>query len=112
MKYEIKLTVEGKNFLQRSLENGSFKKNITEFVLSAAEGEKLVNLSYGEVTKRKRGEHLFADCGGVPRCVTCGCDEDDAFVGAAECTYGEKTTEQQRRDEKHGLYGGKLDVAN
>ena len=39
--------------------------------------------------KRKRGEHLFVPCGGYPRCVTCGCDEDDAFVGGQECTYGQ-----------------------
>ena len=38
--------------------------------------------------RRKAGQHRFADCGGNPRCVTCGCDEDDAFVGAEECTFG------------------------
>jgi len=38
--------------------------------------------------RRKAGEHRFADCGGYPRCVTCGRDEDDAFVGAEECTFG------------------------
>lgn len=37
--------------------------------------------------RRKSGEHRFADCGGCPRCVTCGADEDDAFVGGTECTY-------------------------
>jgi hypothetical protein len=31
-------------------------------------------------------EHIFADCGGFPRCTKCGCDEDDAFVGGQECT--------------------------
>jgi len=36
---------------------------------------------------RKSGQHLFADCGGVPRCVTCGCDEDDAYVANEKCTY-------------------------
>ena len=29
--------------------------------------------------------HVFADCGGVPRCIKCGCDEDDALVGGMEC---------------------------
>ena len=38
--------------------------------------------------RRKKGEHLFADCGGCPRCVTCGADEDDAFIGGQECDYG------------------------
>ena len=38
--------------------------------------------------RRKAGEHRFADCGGAPRCVTCGCDEDDAFVGGQECSFG------------------------
>ena len=38
--------------------------------------------------RRKAGQHSFADCGGNPRCVTCGCDEDDAFVGGEECTFG------------------------
>ena len=37
--------------------------------------------------RRKTGEHSFADCGGNPRCVTCGCDEDDAFVGGEKCTF-------------------------
>lgn len=40
--------------------------------------------------RRKRGEHRFADCGGVPCCVTCGCDEDDAFIGGQECSYQQK----------------------
>lgn len=44
--------------------------------------------------RRKRGEHRFADCGGLPKCVTCGCDEDDAFVGGQECTYGQKQDRQ------------------
>lgn len=42
--------------------------------------------------RRKRGEHRFADCGGLPRCITCGCDEDDAFVGGEECSYGKNWT--------------------
>lgn len=29
--------------------------------------------------------HLFADCGGSPRCTKCGCDEDDAYVGGQPC---------------------------
>jgi hypothetical protein len=37
--------------------------------------------------KRKSGEHEFAACGGHPRCVTCGADEDDAFVGGEPCSY-------------------------
>lgn len=51
--------------------------------------------------------HDFVDCGGVPRCSKCGCDEDDAFVGGEPCN-----DEQQRRDEKNGLYGEHDDVAN
>ena len=40
---------------------------------------------------RKRGEHLFLDVVGiVPHCLTCNCDEDDAFVGGQECSYGQK----------------------
>jgi hypothetical protein len=38
--------------------------------------------------RRKAGQHSFADCGGYPRCVTCGKDEDDAFVGGEECSFG------------------------
>lgn len=41
--------------------------------------------------RRKSGEHLFSNpTDGIPRCITCGCDEDDAFVGGQECSYGEK----------------------
>ena len=41
--------------------------------------------------RRKRGEHHFSNpTNGIPRCVTCGCDEDDAFVGGEECSYGQK----------------------
>jgi len=36
---------------------------------------------------RQTGEHLWAPCGGFPRCVTCGCDEDDAHVGGQECSF-------------------------
>ena len=39
---------------------------------------------------RESGQHHFVPCGGVPRCATCGCDEDDAFVGGEECTYQER----------------------
>ena len=54
--------------------------------------KKLDNLVVGMVlgvipSPRKAGEHSFADCGGAPRCVTCGADEDDAFVGGAVCTF-------------------------
>lgn len=38
--------------------------------------------------RRQDGQHEFADCGGHPCCVTCGSDEDDAFVGGQECTFG------------------------
>jgi hypothetical protein len=43
-----------------------------------------------EGIRRKSGEHKFADCGGSPKCVTCGADEDDAFVGGEPCSYKEK----------------------
>ena len=36
---------------------------------------------------RKTGEHLFVPCDGFPRCATCGCDEDDAFVAGEKCSY-------------------------
>lgn len=36
---------------------------------------------------RKTGEHLMADCGGFPRCVTCGADEDEVYIAGVECTY-------------------------
>lgn len=29
--------------------------------------------------------HIFVDCGGIPRCKKCGCDEDDAFVANQPC---------------------------
>lgn len=38
--------------------------------------------------RRKAGQHRFADCGGHPRCVTCGRDEDDAFIGGETCSFG------------------------
>lgn len=44
-------------------------------------------------TTRKTGEHLFADCGGLPRCVTCGADEDDAYVGGEPCTFEATNTQ-------------------
>jgi hypothetical protein len=45
---------------------------------------------------RKSGEHLFVPAGGHPICATCGCDEDDAFVGGRKCTYraSDKTERQ------------------
>ena len=46
-----------------------------------------------EAQGRRDGEHLFADCGGYPRCVTCGCDEDAAFVEGEECSYKSETEE-------------------
>ena len=67
--------------------------------------------------RRKRGEHRFS-AADFPRCVTCGCDEDDAFVGGQECTFGQTEkglaviSEDQRRDEKRGLYPDKVDIAN
>jgi hypothetical protein len=39
------------------------------------------------VPRRKKGEHRWQTCNGVTRCVTCFCDEDDAFVGGTQCTY-------------------------
>ena len=39
---------------------------------------------------RKTGEHHFSNpTSGIPRCITCGCDEDDAFVGGEECSFGQ-----------------------
>jgi len=47
-----------------------------------------------KIERRKKGEHLFSNpTGGIPRCVTCGCDEDDAFVGGEECSYGQTEKE-------------------
>jgi hypothetical protein len=43
--------------------------------------------------QRKTGEHLFVPCGGLPRCATCGCDEDDAFVGGEPCSFKKGDTE-------------------
>jgi hypothetical protein len=38
--------------------------------------------------RRENGEHRFSSpTNGIPRCITCGCDEDDAFVGGEECTF-------------------------
>ena len=37
---------------------------------------------------RKTGEHLWKEfVGGFSSCVTCGCDEDDYFIGGVECSY-------------------------
>ena len=42
-------------------------------------------------TIRKPGEHHFSNpTDGIPRCITCGCDEDDAFVGGQECSFKRK----------------------
>jgi len=42
--------------------------------------------------RRKRGQHHFRYYNNIElaRCITCGCDEDDAFVGGQECSYGQK----------------------
>lgn len=40
--------------------------------------------------RRKRGEHLWHESDGVTKCITCFCDEDDAFVGGQECSYKQK----------------------
>jgi hypothetical protein len=29
--------------------------------------------------------HVFCDCGGMPRCTKCGCDEEDAYVAGIGC---------------------------
>ena len=40
-------------------------------------------LSYDMVQPRVKGEHCFnSDTG---RCIHCGCDEDDAYVGGEPC---------------------------
>ena len=41
--------------------------------------------------RRKRGEHRWHENNGVTKCVTCFCDEDDAYVGGQECSYGQKS---------------------
>lgn len=38
----------------------------------------------------ERGEHLWHEHDGVTKCVTCFCDQDDAFVGGLECSYKQK----------------------
>ena len=48
------------------------------------------NLSKSKQIRRKRGEHYFINVNGINYCKTCGCDEDDAFVGGLECYYGQK----------------------
>jgi hypothetical protein len=41
--------------------------------------------------ERRVGEHYFSNpTNGIPRCITCGCDEDDAFCGGQECSFGQK----------------------
>ena len=39
---------------------------------------------------RKRGEHRWREYNGVTKCITCLCDDDDAFVGGLECSYKQK----------------------
>lgn len=39
-----------------------------------------------QLTERKTGEHEMSQAP-VPRCVSCGADEDDAFVGGEKCSY-------------------------
>lgn len=55
-----------------------------------AETEKLKAQQRKERAKKRRakGEHRWAPFGGYPRCVTCGCDEDDVFVGGQKCSFG------------------------
>lgn len=46
-----------------------------------------------KAVRRQRGEHsfLYSEIDFlVPRCKTCGCDEDDAFVGGLECSFNQK----------------------
>ena len=44
--------------------------------------------------RRAAGEHRFSNpTNGIPRCIDCGCDEDDAYVGGEECSFGEKEIE-------------------
>jgi hypothetical protein len=57
-------------------------------------------------TEKKNG-HIFADCGGTPRCTICGADEDDAFVGGEECkcrACGEPLTNDGCTDKECELY--------
>lgn len=48
---------------------------------------------------RQTGKHLFADCGDFPSCVTCGCSEDEAYVGGIECSFqeGDDVNDQAKR---------------
>lgn len=59
--------------------------------------QQAVKLLAAEITKsitkkprirRKKGEHKFLTTGSISRCITCGADEDAAFVGGEECIYG------------------------
>ena len=50
--------------------------------------EKLISRRRKSSNVRKSGEHRFLYASGlVPKCATCGCDEDDTFVGGEECSY-------------------------
>lgn len=119
LKYRLTLDVDfdpqgtTKKQLERNL-NQVIKDAVNNGTLTGETEATVEHYSFtvAERVDRQPGQHLFADCGGVPRCVTCGCDEDDAYVGGQDCTYGEEISEQQRRDEKRGLYGDKVDDAN
>lgn len=74
----------------------TLKRNLSQVVRDAANNGTLTGETAATVEKytfsvipldRQTGQHLFAHCGGIPKCVTCGCDEDDAFVGGEECTF-------------------------
>ena len=47
--------------------------------------------------KRRTGDHLMSQAP-IPRCVTCGCDEDDAFVAGEKCSYVALTKAKERKD--------------
>ena len=60
--------------------------NYKQFDKNAAEAIKKLT---PKRIRRKAGEHIFSNpTNGIPRCIDCGCDEDDAFVGGEECTFG------------------------
>ena len=67
-------------------------------------------------SKRKTGDHYFVPCGGFPKCVDCGCDEDDAYVGGEKCNFianvdsDDKLTESQIEQIIEQLNGGNLKV--
>ena len=74
--------------LEATIANGSCN-DIFDHV-QASDGRFYLPEDHGlvaEVPTTTDGEkkHHFADCGGYPRCVHCGCDEDDVYVGGQEC---------------------------